>query len=123
MVGVSELNTDREGDDHSESGRQSQPVARDARVLFVDDEADVRRAAARLLMRHSLTVDLAASASDALYLAQQHPYLVIARALRMPGMDGITLIERLRQSQPDASFLLVTAMPEIDLQRALPHDL
>lgn len=123
MVGVSELGTDREGDDHSESGRHSHPVARDARVLFVDDEADVRRAAARLLMRHSLTVDLAASASDALYLAQQHRYRVIATDLRMPGMDGITLIERLRHSQPDASFLLVTAMPEIDLQRALPHDL
>jgi len=95
---------------------------REERVLFVDDEAEVRRAAARLLARHGLCVDVAGSASDALRLAQQHHYRVIATDLRMPGMDGLTLIERLRPLQSHAVFLLVTSLPEIDLRRSMAAD-
>ena len=95
---------------------------REERVLFVDDEAEVRRAAARLLTRHGLCVDVAGSAADALRLAQQNNYRVIATDLRMPGMDGLTLIERLRPLQAHAVFLLVTALPEIDLRRTMAAD-
>ncbi|MET0387510.1 MAG: EAL domain-containing protein [Polyangiales bacterium] len=91
-------------------------------MLFVDDEGEVRRAAARLLSRHGLTVDLAGSANDAIRLAQQQNYRVIATDLRMPGMDGMALIERLRPMQPQAEFLLVTGMPEIDLRRSMGAD-
>lgn len=92
---------------------------RERRVLFVDDEADVRRAAARLLSRHGLAVDLASSAQEAMRLAHQHDYRVIATDLRMPGMDGIALIERLRGVQETAIFVIVTGLPEIDLRREM----
>jgi diguanylate cyclase (GGDEF)-like protein len=95
---------------------------RDDRVLFVDDEAEVRRAVSRLLSSNGLTVDVAGSAQEALRLAQKRHYRVIATDLRMPGMDGLTLIERLRPLQDRALFLLVTGLPEIDLRREMKID-
>jgi diguanylate cyclase (GGDEF)-like protein len=94
----------------------------DDRVLFVDDEAEVRRAATRLLTHQGLQVDVAASAQEALRLAQQRYYRVVATDLRMPGMDGLTLIDRLRSMQDRAVFLLVTGLPEIDLRRDMKID-
>lgn len=95
---------------------------REDRVLFVDDEAEVRRAVSRLLSSHGLTVDVAGSAQEALRLAQIRHYRVVATDLRMPGMDGLTLIERLRPLQDRALFLLVTGLPEIDLRREMKID-
>ncbi|HET8933742.1 MAG TPA: EAL domain-containing protein [Polyangiales bacterium] len=90
--------------------------------MFVDDEAEVRRAVSRLLSSHGLTVDVAGSAQEALRLAQIRHYRVVATDLRMPGMDGLTLIERLRPLQERALFLLVTGLPEIDLRREMKID-
>jgi diguanylate cyclase len=95
---------------------------REDRVLFVDDEAEVRRAVSRLLSSHGLTVDVAGSAQEALRLAQKRHYRVVATDLRMPGMDGLTLIERLRPLQDRSLFLLVTGLPEIDLRREMKID-
>ena len=91
-------------------------------MLFVDDEADVRRAVSRLLSSHGLSVDVASSAQEALGLAKTRHYRVVATDLRMPGMDGLTLIERLRPLQDRALFLLVTGLPEIDLRREMKID-
>jgi diguanylate cyclase (GGDEF)-like protein len=62
-------------------------------------------------------VDLADSGTEALRLGQQHTYAVVVTDLRMPGMDGFTVIERLQGVQPDAAFVVVTGVPEIDLER------
>jgi diguanylate cyclase (GGDEF)-like protein len=125
MVGHTEPAVESDSDDLTERGHvdAAHAAAREARVLFVDDEAEVRRAAHRLLSRHGLVVDLAATPSDAIHLAQVHRYRVVATDLRMPGMDGVALIRRLRPHQSDAAFLVVTGMPEIDLSRNLPADL
>jgi diguanylate cyclase len=100
----------------------SAPVEERSRVLFVDDEADIRRAVARLLPRHGFAVDVADSAVEAIRLAEQQRYSLIATDLRMPGMDGLSLIERLKVTQPETVFVLVTAAPEIDLRRLVAPD-
>jgi diguanylate cyclase (GGDEF)-like protein len=87
------------------------------RVLFVDDEADVRRAFERTLRSRGFQVTLAASGSEALRLAQAQPFPVVVTDLRMPGLDGIALIERIAAISPNTSFVVVTGMPEVDLRR------
>ncbi|MGC4087923.1 MAG: EAL domain-containing protein [Polyangiaceae bacterium] len=79
-----------------------------ARVLFVDDDREVRDALARSLRRQGLIVDLAADGAEALTLASEYPYAVIATDQRMPGISGIDLVQRIRAIQPDATFLMVT---------------
>jgi diguanylate cyclase (GGDEF)-like protein len=92
------------------------------RILFVDDEPEVRRAVARTLTRQSMAVDVAGSGVDAIRMAQRNPYAVIATDLKMPGMDGMSLIERLRATSRGATFLVVTGMSESEVRDTVPID-
>jgi diguanylate cyclase (GGDEF)-like protein len=78
------------------------------RILFVDDDPVSRRAFARAMRKSGFIVDLAQDGDQAWELATHFPYAVIATDLRMPGMDGMMLIDQLKELQPDPVCLLVT---------------
>lgn len=86
-------------------------------ILFVDDEAPVRRAFERTMRQRGFKVTTAASGPEALRAVQLQQYPVVVTDLRMPGLDGIALIERIVSIYPDTSFVVVTGMPEVDLRR------
>ena len=66
-------------------------------------------------MRQSgFSVDLASDGDEAWDLATHFPYAVIATDLRMPGMDGMMLIDQLKELQPDPVCLLVTGCRQLD---------
>jgi two-component system KDP operon response regulator KdpE len=68
-----------------------------SRVLVVDDEPQMRRALELNLVARGYEVDLAGTGETALVLAaRRHPDLVILD-LGLPGMDGIVVVESLRQ--------------------------
>jgi len=81
-------------------------------VLFVDDDPGVRSAFVKSLRRFRFDIDVASGGEEAIALAVNNDYSVIATDLRMPGMGGVELISRLRHVRPDAAFLVVTASPE-----------
>ena len=58
-----------------------------ARILFVDDDRGVRTAFARTLRNQDYDVDLADGLEEAIALASQHHYAVIASDYRMPGAN------------------------------------
>jgi len=75
------------------------------RVLLVDDEGTIRHALRRFFQRQGWQVDEAADGGDALTLLLDptpgHAYDVIISDLRMPGISGIEMHERLRSTRPD----------------------
>jgi diguanylate cyclase (GGDEF)-like protein len=79
------------------------------RVLFVDDDAICRRHFEVLLGSRGITVDVAASADEAIGFARRHQYRVIVSDLLMPRLDGLAVIERVRPTQRDARYLVTTA--------------
>lgn len=83
------------------------------RILFVDDEAHVRRAFARTVSTHGLDVDLARSGPEAVEMAGRTPYPVIATDLSMPGMDGVSLIRALHLKNPTTIFVVVTGRDDV----------
>lgn len=87
------------------------------RILFVDDEPNVREAFRHLVKREGFCVDVAESGSEALALAKHHHYQVVVTDIAMPGMDGRTLIEQLRLLQRDANYIAVTALRESERDR------
>lgn len=87
------------------------------RVLFVDDDRDVCELFSDTVSQRGFTVDVAYSGSEAIHLGQQHSYAIVVTDLRMPGMDGYSVIENLRGRQDDAAFVVVTGLPEIDQKR------
>jgi len=91
------------------------------RVLVVDDEPDARDLARRVLEERGADVVAAGSAPEALAAVRVHRPDVLVSDLRMPGMDGYTLIRQIR-SASDAEDLPAVALtsfarPE-DRQRA-----
>ncbi len=87
------------------------------KILFVDDDAPVRSAFSRSLRGRGFTVDLASGIGEALAMASNNAYAVIASDYRMPNVDGLELIEQVRELQPDATYVLVSG--ECDLELAL----
>jgi two-component system sensor histidine kinase/response regulator len=87
------------------------------RVLIVDDDLALLQAlpqAIALRMRN-MHVDTSDSAQSALQQVQTREYDAIVSDIKMPGMDGITLIERLQDLCPDTPTLLITGHGERDL--------
>jgi diguanylate cyclase len=78
------------------------------RVLFADDDRAVRDLVARTLRRHGFIVDLASDGAEALSLAREFPYALVATEYRMPGLSGLELIRALQLIRPDAVYVIVT---------------
>ena len=82
-------------------------------ILIVDDEKSTRDGLARALQRR-YQVLLAEDGARALDIASQQPVDVVLSDLRMPGMDGLTLIQRLLSLTPQPICLLLTAYGSIE---------
>lgn len=85
------------------------------RVLFVDDDLATRRSFARIMRQRGIIVDLARTGPEALALATQFPYAVVATDLLMPELDGRALIAQLQEVHPESTYLLVTGADVEDL--------
>ena len=85
-----------------------------ASILVVDDEPVVREALRRLLSLDGYDVAVAVSGDDALGCIPRQGFDVIVSDIRMPGLDGLQLLERLRAVNPRVGVILVTAYATLD---------
>lgn len=92
-------------------------MAEPIRVLIADDHMIIRQGL-RLILETEDGFDLVGEAADGAeavrLCADQHPDVVLMD-LRMPGMDGLTAIERLHASQPEIGVVILTTFNEDDL--------
>jgi len=84
------------------------------RVLVVDDEADARTALCELLRADGYLVETAADAFKALGKVGVFAPDVVLTDLRMPGMDGVELLGKLRANSPEVVVLVMTAFGAVD---------
>ena len=66
-------------------------------VLYIDDDAGLRRLAARALSRLGFTVTVAEGGAEGLALAREQHFDLIAVDHYMPGMDGIETLDAIRE--------------------------
>jgi DNA-binding NtrC family response regulator len=84
------------------------------RILVVDDEVNARTALVELLRDEGYGVEAAADAFKALgKMAEFAPDLVLTD-LKMPGMDGLQLLAKLRESDSDLPVIVMTAFGEVE---------
>ncbi len=84
------------------------------RILIVDDEPYVRTLMAAMLEKSSYTPVLAANGLEAIeHLEHDPPYDLILSDIVMNGLDGIGLLERIRELQPDTPMVMVTAIHDV----------
>ncbi len=78
------------------------------RLLVVDADESIRRAAHNLLGRHGATVETAQSGFEAIALARQTSYSAALVDIRLPDLDGYETFVRLREVQPGLPIILMT---------------
>ena len=87
------------------------------RILVADDHLIIRQGL-RLILETQDGFELVGEAGDGAeavrLCAELHPHVVLMD-LRMPGMDGLTAIERLRAEQPGVAVVILTTFNEDDL--------
>ncbi|MDF2487428.1 MAG: Fis family transcriptional regulator [Pseudomonas sp.] len=84
-------------------------------VIVVDDEASIRTAVQQWLSLSGFNVRLFASAQDCLAQLPAHFPGVIISDVRMPGMDGLQLLERLQADDPDLPVILLTGHGDVPM--------
>lgn len=87
----------------------------DARVLLIDDEEEMRRSTAQALELSGLDVTTFSSAERVLELVGYAFAGVVVSDIRMPGMDGMTLLQRIREVDPEVPVILVTGHADVQL--------
>src|SRR4029453_11799165 len=83
-------------------------------VLVVDDDEGVRRVLSRWTVDMGYTVQAAADADSALDIMREHQVDVALVDVRMPGHDGIWLLDQVRRLFPETATVLAPGLPGMD---------
>lgn len=83
------------------------------RILVVDDEINARTALSELLQEEGFEVEMAADAFKALGKYDGFSPHVVVTDLKMPGMDGIELMKKIRAAEDPAAVVVITAFGEV----------
>jgi putative two-component system response regulator len=83
--------------------------------LVVDDEPQLRDSLRRVLQAAGYEVLVAESGVDALGKLEGNEIPLVISDIRMPEMDGFTLLRRIREGWPETAVVMVTAVTEVDV--------
>ncbi len=83
-------------------------------ILIVEDEETLRESIKRVFLKEGYIVDTASSAEHALQLLEDNLYDVIITDIILPGMDGLEMLEKIKEYQPDQICIVITAYASID---------
>ncbi|GIW97977.1 MAG: hypothetical protein KatS3mg111_1310 [Pirellulaceae bacterium] len=78
-------------------------------LLIVDDDPDIRINLRDIFEDLGFSIDTAVDAQEALTLARSRRYQVLLVDFRMPGMDGVRLVEQMQHLCPEAVPIMITA--------------
>ena len=85
-----------------------------AKILVVDDEPRICEAVERALERTGYQVETSQSASDALERLHKAPFDMVICDIRMPAMDGMELLDRIKEHDPGILVVMITGYASID---------
>lgn len=90
------------------------PTQPKGRILVVDDEPNARKALSEILTDEGYAVETASDGFRALgALPTMEPDLVLTD-LKMPGLDGLSVLQRVREFDPDTAVVVMTAFGAVD---------
>lgn len=84
------------------------------RILVIDDEESIRNTLQEILEYEKYNVDLAAEGKEALELLKKTEYNLILCDIKMPNMDGIEVLERVKILFPDTPMVMISGHGNID---------
>jgi len=79
------------------------------RILVADDEESIRWVLSKALKKKGFTVDLAVDGRQALSLFRSNHYDLAVLDIKMPGIQGLELLQQFHEEQPDILVVIMTA--------------
>ena len=89
------------------------------KILVIEDEPRLARNLAKAMREEGYVVELADNGSDGLFLAENHDYDVLVLDVMLPGLDGWTVLDRLRRSKRTPVLMLTARDHPQDRVRGL----
>jgi signal transduction histidine kinase/FixJ family two-component response regulator len=84
-------------------------------LLLVDDEAGIRKLLSISLADLGFEVMTAADGNQAMDLFHAHQPSIVLTDIKMPGMDGIELLKRIKEEAPDTEVIMITGHGDLEL--------
>jgi len=82
-------------------------------ILLVDDESNILKSLMRLFKKDGYKICTAENGEEALALCQNKKFDLVVSDVRMPGMGGVELLEKIKEISPDTIRILLTGFAEI----------
>jgi two-component system, OmpR family, response regulator len=95
---------------NGKDGRMTHPI----RVLLTDDEERFAKSMAKVLRNRNMEVFTAHDGAAALKFLSESECDVVVLDLRMPGMDGIAVLERICQLKPELPVIMLSGNMDVD---------
>ncbi len=92
------------------------------KILVADDEQGIREMLEIYLQRESFEVTCAPDGEAALSLCRKTPFDVVIADIKMPRMDGISLLHAVREFSPDTIFIMITAFGSFETAKESMHE-
>lgn len=89
-------------------------VRHHVRVLVIDDDPAICKTVGLLLEDHGFSPRTYTNADEALEAAEKESFQVALVDLRMPSMDGVEVVEKLKRIDDRMSCIVMTAYPDLD---------
>lgn len=84
------------------------------RLLLVEDSERLQRSLGAGLRQAGYAVDISGNGPEGLWFATSHDYDVIILDLMLPGLDGLSIIKKLRQDKKQTHILVLTAKDTVE---------
>lgn len=89
------------------------------KILIVDDQYGIRILLNEVLQKVGYDIFQAANGVQALEIAKEHSPDLVLLDMKIPGMDGIEILKRMKEYDPTIAVIIMTAYGELDMiQRA-----
>ena len=86
----------------------------EAKILVIDDERDIRDGCKRILSRLDMAVLTAQDGPGGLEMVQSHQIAIVICDIKMPGMDGIEVLSRIKHDFPDIMVIMITGFSTVE---------
>jgi PAS domain S-box-containing protein len=84
-------------------------------ILLVDDEESIRKVLSISLMDEGFNVLTAADGGEALQIFRKNAPSIVLTDIKMPGMQGTELLQKIKSENPDTEVIMITGHGDMDL--------